>query len=172
MSKKFVYNSIKAIFMANPTLQLVEALRATAQQLKNGAHYAWGNHGACNCGNLLQKVTRLTKEEILQHAHTGIGEWTELAEDYCGVTDAPVSLLLTRLMDIGLTPSDIHNLEYLDNREVLNQLPGGFRWLKRNKREDVIVYFETFADMLEEKLIAAIKLPEEFYNTQAILQAF
>lgn len=172
MSEKFVYNSIKAIFMANPTLQLVEALRATAQQLKNGAHYAWGNHGACNCGNLLQNVTRLTKEEILQHAHTGIGEWAELAEEYCGVTDAPVSLLLTRLMDIGLTPSDIHNLEYLDNREVLNQLPGGFRWLKRNKREDVIVYFETFADMLEEKLIASIKLPEEFYNTQAILQAY
>ncbi len=158
--------------MANPTLQLVEALRATAQKLKDGAHYAWGNHGACNCGNLLQNVTRLTKEEILQHAHTGIGEWTELAEEYCGVTDAPVSLLLTRLMDIGLTPSDIHNLEYLDNREVLNQLPGGFRWLKRNKREDVIVYFETFANMLEEKLIASIKLPEEFYNTQAILEAY
>lgn len=172
MSEKFVYNIIKAIFMANPTLQLVEALRATAQQLKNGAHYAWGNHGSCNCGNLLQNVTRLTKEEILQHAHTGIGEWTELAEEYCGVTDAPVSLLLTRLMDIGLTPSDIHNLEYLDNREVLNQLPSGFRWLKRNKREDVIVYFETFAGMLEEKLIASIKLPEEFYNTQAILQAY
>jgi hypothetical protein len=41
----------------------------------------------------------------------------------------------------------------------LNQLPGGFRWLKRNERNDVIVYFETFASLLEEKLIASINLP-------------
>jgi len=41
---------------------------------------------------------------------------------------------------------------------VLEHLPGGFRWLKKNKREDVILYFETFADMLEEKLLAQINI--------------
>lgn len=50
-------------------------------------------------------------------------------------------------------------LEYLDDRSILNELPGGFRWLKRNQREDVIVYFETFAEILEEKLLAGIKIP-------------
>lgn len=146
--------------MAHPTIELIGALRETATRLKTGAHYAWGNHGSCNCGNLLQVVTELSKEEILTYAHSGIGEWTELAEEYCGVTDAPVSLLLKKLQDTGLTPTDIHNLEYLEDREVLNALPGGFRWLKRNQREDVIVYFETFATVLEEKMIASIPIPD------------
>jgi hypothetical protein len=140
--------------MAHANTHLINALRDTAHRLKNGAPYAWGNHGVCNCGNLLQSITSFTKKEILTFAHTGTGEWTELAEDYCGVTDAPVSLLVLRLTDIGLTPTDIHNLEYLDNRQVLKKLPGGFRWLKRNVREDVVVYFETFAAILEAELAA------------------
>lgn len=149
--------------MAHPTVELVNALRDTAKRLKNGAHYAWGNHGACNCGNLVQSVTRLSQQEVLQYARTGIGEWTELAEDYCGVTDAPISLLIRKLTDIGLTPVDIHNLEYLQDKTVLQNLPGGFRWLKRNVREDVIVYFETFADMLEEKLLQQVQIPAELF---------
>mgnify|MGYP001344547069 FL=1 len=138
--------------MAQANIQLIEALRETAARLRNGAPYAWGNHGTCNCGNLTQVVTKLSKEEILAYAHTGIGEWTELAEDYCAVTNAPAGLLISKLQEIGLTPSDIHHLEYLEDKAVLQQLPGGFRWLKRNVREDVIVYFETFANMLEEQL--------------------
>ena len=112
--------------MANPNFKLISALRATTQRLSEGADYAWGNHGSCNCGNLLQVVTRFSKEEILQYAHTGIGEWTEIAEDYCGIANAPVGLLLTRLQQLGLTATDIHHLEYLNNRSVLNHLPGGF----------------------------------------------
>jgi hypothetical protein len=46
----------------------------------------------------------------------------------------------------------------LTDREVLNHLPGGFRWLKRNVREDVIIYFEAFANLLEEKLAASLEL--------------
>ena len=138
--------------MAHPTLELIYSLRETASRLRNGAAYAWGNHGACNCGNLLQVVASLSKEEILRYAHTGIGEWTELAEEYCPVTNVPVNLLLHKLQQTGLTPTDIHNLEYLEDKEILKQLPGGFRWLRRNNREDVIIYFETFANLLEDKL--------------------
>ena len=138
--------------MAHPSKQLIEALRKTADRLLNGATYAWGNHGSCNCGNLLQVVTDLSRHEILTYAHTGVGEWTELAEEYCYVTDAPVNMLISLLEKIGLTPTDIHNLEYLEDKAVLKNLPGGFRWLKKNKREDVIVYFTTFANLLESKL--------------------
>ena len=144
--------------MAQATIQLIEALRETASRLRNGAHYAWGNHGACNCGNLAQVVTKLSKEEILAYAHTGIGEWTELAEDYCGITNAPAGLLISKLQETGLTPTDIHNLEYLEDKAVLQRLPGGFRWLQRNIREDVIVYFETFADLLEEQLANKVSI--------------
>jgi hypothetical protein len=147
---------------------LIDALRTTAARLRDGATYAWGNHGACNCGNLLQVITPLSRQEILQYAHTGIGEWTELSEDYCGVTNAPVDLLLSKLQGVGLTPSDIHNLEYLDNREVLDKLPGGFRWLTKNVREDVMVYFETFATMLEEQLLSGIDISHLIEETQHI----
>lgn len=148
--------------MAKPSIKLVAALRETANRLRNGAKYSWGNHGACNCGHLLQVITPLTEGEILRYAHTGNGEWTELAEEYCGITSTPVGLLVSKLEKAGLTPVDIRHLEYLTDREVLEHLPGGFRWLKRNLREDVIVYFETFAQLLEERLSRSIDIrPEE-----------
>lgn len=148
--------------MAHPNLTLIGALRQAADKLKSGAHYAWGHHGSCNCGHVLQVVTHLSKEEILRHAHTGIGEWTELSEDFCGVTNVPADLMISKLQAIGLTPTDIHCLEYLQDREVLNRLPGGFRWLQKNVREDVVLYFETMAEMLEEKLARSIELPKDF----------
>lgn len=146
--------------MAYPNLTLIGALRQAAQNLRSGAPYAWGNHGACNCGHVLQVVTHLSRQEILKYAHTGIGEWTEIAEEYCGVTNAPAQLMVSKLEAIGLTPTDIHCLEYLKDKSVLERLPGGFRWLQKNVREDVILYFETFAQMLEEQLLHRIPLPE------------
>ena len=146
--------------MAHPNITLINALRDAAQKLRNGAHYAWGHHGSCNCGHVLQVITQLSKEEIVRHAQTVYGEWTEIADDYCGVTNAPAFLLVSKLEKIGLTPTDIHNLEYLEDRKVLEALPGGFRWLKKNLREDVIIYFETFATVLEDQLISSIELPK------------
>jgi hypothetical protein len=94
----------------------------------------------------------LESNEILQYSRSGTGEWTELAQDFCQVSDAPVDLLISKLADIGLTSSDIHCIEYLEDKQILQNLPGGFRWLSRNKREDVVLYMETMAEMLEEKL--------------------
>jgi hypothetical protein len=158
--------------MATANIELTQALRATATQLKNGTTYAWGNHGSCNCGNLLQVVCEISKEEILKYAHQGIGEWTELATEYCGVTNAPIDLLLHKLQEIGLTPSDIHHLEYLDNRAVLDQLPNGFRWLRKNERDDVIVYFETFATILENELLQSINLQDIFTKQEELSIVF
>ncbi|RFM28137.1 hypothetical protein [Deminuibacter soli] len=153
--------------MATPNMALIGALRETAGKLAAGAAYAWGHHGSCNCGNLLQTVTSLSKEEILRYAHTAAGEWTELAEEYCGVTNAPVSLLLAKLQQLGLTPTDIHHLEYLDSKDVLQQLPGGFRWLKRNVREHVVLYFNTFAAMLEQQLQQQQQVPFRYERAAA-----
>ncbi|MBD0286656.1 MAG: hypothetical protein ICV79_14690, partial [Flavisolibacter sp.] len=84
---------------------------------------------------------------------------TEIAEDYCETIQAPAYMLIGTLEAIGLTPTDIHCLEYLKDRTVLEKLPGGFRWLQKNVRDDVILYFETFADLLEEKLLQQIDVP-------------
>ncbi len=110
--------------MATPTIELINALRETATRLRNGAHYAWGHHGACNCGNLVQVVTNFTKGEILRYAHTGIGEWTELAEEFCPVTNAPLTLVVTRLESIGLTPVDIHILNTWPIKKYCSISPG------------------------------------------------
>lgn len=144
--------------MAKPTIELINALRETATRLQNGSHYAWGHHGACNCGNLVQVVTNFSRGEILRYAHQGVGEWTELAQEFCPVTKAPIGLIISKLVAIGLTPTDIHHVEYLTDKEVLRNLPGGFRWLKRNKREDAIAYFDAFADLLQEKLLKEIDI--------------
>jgi hypothetical protein len=156
--------------MANANSFLINALRQTARRLASGSEYAWGNHGSCNCGNLLQVITALNRTEILRLAHTGIGEWTELAEDYCNVSNLPADQLISHLIEAGLTPSDIHNIEYLEDREVLDRLPGGFRWLKRNVRADVILYLDVMASLLEEKLIAETAVQSTSSNT--ITKAF
>jgi hypothetical protein len=156
--------------MANANSFLINALRQTARRLESGSEYAWGNHGSCNCGNLLQVITALNRTEILRLAHTGIGEWTELAEDYCNVSNLPADQLISHLIEAGLTPSDIHNIEYLEDREVLDRLPGGFRWLKRNVRADVILYLDVMASLLEEKLIAETAVQSTSSNT--ITKAF
>lgn len=147
--------------MAYPTIELIGCLRETASRLKAGAYYAWGHHGACNCGNLVQVVTHFTKEEILRYAQTETGEWTEMATEFCPASSAPLDLVIDRLEAIGLTPTDIHNIEYLADKEVLRNLSGGFRWLKRNNKEDAIAYFEAFADLLEDKRLASIDVSVE-----------
>jgi hypothetical protein len=150
--------------MAKPSINLIQALRETAERLRNGAHYAWGHHGACNCGNLVQVLTDFTPGEILRYAHTGTGEWTELAEEFCSTSNAPVNLVMSKLMEAGLTPTDIHHIEYLTDRDVLNNLPGGFRWLRRNLREDVIEYFDAFAGMLQKQLLREIEAQFNHYK--------
>ena len=163
--------------MAHPDFKLIQALRETACRLRNGANYSWGHHGACNCGNLLQVVTQLSENEIRNYALTGIGEWTELAQEFCPVTNAPINLIIKKLEEIGLTPTDIHHIEYLTDKAVLQSLPGGFRWLKRNKKEDAIAYFETFALLLEDELLQnintdvdALLIPQPVNNTILIYE--
>lgn len=142
--------------MAHANHTLIHALRETAQRLRDGAPYAWGHHGQCNCGNLAQVATSFSAEEIQAFALASAGEWTEIAENHCQITGAPVDLIVQKLMELGLTPTDIHHLEYLDDRAVLRHLPGGFRWLRRNSRKDAVDYFEAFADLLENKMLDAM----------------
>jgi hypothetical protein len=154
--------------MAHPNLALIQALRQASANLRANMPYAWGHHGACNCGHILQVVTHLSKEEILEYAQTGIGEWTEMAQGWCETTNVPVDTLISKLGAIGLTPTDIHNLEYLQDRVILEKLPGGIRWLQKNKREDVVLYFETMAHVLEEKLISSIEIPKLVTNSHRV----
>lgn len=154
--------------MATPSLPLINALRTTADRLKKGAIYAWGHHGCCNCGHLLQSITNQSAEDLLKGAHTSIGEWTEIAYEYCGVSNLPAYELMHALEKAGLTPTDVHHIEYLNDRSILDKLPGGFRWLKRNDRADVIVYLQTFAAILEDQLAWQLEFPSELFESKTI----
>lgn len=135
--------------MAKPSSALVRLLRETADRLAGGAAYSWSHMGRCNCGHLAQTVTRLDPAEIHRRALARrAGEWREQANDYCGASGVDFEYVLDALFEIGLSPRDVQHLEYLSDPVVLAALPGGFRDLRRNERDDVVLYLRTWADVL------------------------
>lgn len=138
--------------MARATQPLIEALRTSASNLEQGAHYEWGHVGRCNCGHLVQAVTDKSAADIYQSFGSQLDEWTEHANDYCPTTGRPIETMLDDLAAIGFERRDVQHLEYLTDKTVLKRLPKDRRALKRNEREDVVLYMSTMADMLEEDL--------------------
>ena len=144
--------------MAKATPVLIEALRKTAKKLENGARYQWGHMGCCNCGNLAQELTSLTDKEIHDHAMLKHGDWQEQVIDYCPTSGYPMDLLITKLLDAGLTTMDLQHLERLSDKSVLSRIKGGKRHLKQNLRDDVVLYLKTWSDLLEEQISEEIKI--------------
>ena len=138
--------------MARATKELVKALRASAAGISAGHQYEWGHVGRCNCGHLVQHVSGRTSSEIIKTFGPQLDEWTEHANDYCGITGLPVQELFDDLESVGFFPDDVRNLEYLKDSQVLNRLPAEKRYLKHNDKEDVALYMNTMAELLEEEL--------------------
>jgi hypothetical protein len=138
--------------MALPSRALVNVLRETATRLQSGADYQWSHFGRCNCGHLVQTITRLSPEEIHACSSTELHEWSEIPEDYCAGTGLKLEYVLDRLRELGLDRTDLRHLEDLDDSRVLAALPGGHRWLQRNQRADAVAYFRALADVLERDL--------------------
>ena len=138
--------------MALATPEVIAVLRTTAQRLREGAKYQWGHAGVCNCGHLAQVVTGLDGRQIKRQV---AGEWSEHLNDYCPITGDSLDDVATRLVRFGFEPTELADLEYLENREVLKGLPAERRHLRRNDRDDVVLYLETWADVLETKRVAA-----------------
>lgn len=148
--------------MAQPRIELIDALRRTAKKLQNGAPYQWGHMGSCNCGNLAQEITQLTKAEIHAHAlEVGRGDWNEQLNDYCSTSGFHMDLLISQMLQAGFTSTDLKNLEKLSDKKVLARLPWEQRnQLRHNFRDDVVLYFNEWANMLEDELLASIQLPD------------
>lgn len=128
---------------------LVIALRATAARLASGSRYQWGHLGMCNCGHLVETVCRVPPQRIHVMALEREGDWEQLANAYCPTSGFAIDDMITQLLALGLTTDDIGHLEKLDDPMVLAALPGGHRWLRRNERDDVVAYLETWASLLE-----------------------
>jgi hypothetical protein len=140
--------------MARPSVELIEAFRKTIDKLKSGAPYQWGHMGACNCGNLAQEITKISKADIHQYALQRYGDWNEQLNDYCPTSGLPMDTVIDKLIDAGLTISDLGHLEKLSSPEVLKEIPFERRVnLKKNKKEDVIFYMEIWLKILEKRWI-------------------
>jgi hypothetical protein len=146
--------------MARANLLLIEAFRTTAKNLRNGKPYEWGHMGNCNCGNLAQTLLNINKQTIHQYAMVGVGDWSEQVNDYCATSGLPMDKMIFVLLEKGLSTEDLQNLEYLSDSLVLSNLPYNTPILKNNKREDVALYLETWANLLENCLIENIELPQ------------
>ncbi|WP_111669532.1 hypothetical protein [Algoriphagus litoralis] len=140
--------------MASANPSLIDAIEKTVQKLSNGAAYQWGHMGACNCGNLAQELTHLSKADIHRYAMQKHGDWNEQLLDYCPSSGYPIDLMISTMLDFGLTLEDLANLEKLSDPLILAQIPIEKRdQLNKNSREDVILYMETWAKLLREKWI-------------------
>ena len=145
--------------MPKASVDLIVAIRTTADKIFSSRKYQWGHMGYCNCGLLAQEITRITPSEIHQWALDKPGDWNEQCNLYCPTSGLPMDTLITRLLNYGLDIDDLKNLENLSDWKVLQQLPQANRYLRRNNREDVGLYLRTWASLLEEQLLSEIILP-------------
>ena len=147
--------------MAKATLDLIAALRRTANRIEKGSPYQWGHMGSCNCGNLAQELTTFTKAEIHEFAMMGRGDWNEQVEEFCPTSGLPMDLLIADMLNKGLTTSDLQNLERLSDAKVLARIPLHRRdQMRHNRRDDVVLYLNEWAILLEEEWLEAVELPD------------
>lgn len=153
--------------MAIPTFKIIDILRKTATQLENGNRYEWGHMGSCNCGNLAQTITTFSRAEIQKYALEKRGDWSEQLIDYCPTSGFPMDLIIKKMIEIGFTNQDLRQLELLSNPEILAK--ANVRFLNKNSKSDTVLYYKTWANLLEEQLIDSIELPnlESFYLSEA-----
>lgn len=160
--------------MAHPSPDLILGIRKTIQKLKNGAPYQWGHMGACNCGNLAQEITNLTKGEIHTYAMQRHGDWNEQLIDYCPTSGYPMDLMVGKMLETGLTLDDLMHLERLSDPEILQRIPAERRQkMSKNSKSDVILYFEVWVKHLEEMWLAEhhtdIEISSEKINHISVL---
>lgn len=144
--------------MARATVEVIEALRNTASKLRSTQIYQWGHMGSCNCGFLAQEITSLKKEDIHLRAMHRYGDWSEQLNDYCPGSGLPMDDLISDMIAFGFDSDDLRDLERLSNPRILSAMTPGVE-LKYNKKEDVVLYLETWASLLEESLYEKIVLP-------------
>ena len=145
--------------MARASIQLIQALRETAQRLAQGDNYQRGHMGSCNCGHLAQTITKHSKGDIHGAAMWRYGDWREQLRDYCPQSGFPLDQIIDQMTEFGLTRQDLEHLERLSHPAITQALPPGRKYLQHNRREDVVLYLETWARVLEEELVSKVKLP-------------
>lgn len=154
--------------MARHIDSVINALRETARALGNNNDYQWGHMGSCNCGFLAQQITHLKKNQIHSYAMQRHGDWNEQLNDYCPSSGLPMDHLISEMINFGFDADDLKHLERLSDARILNSLPEGKRNLLFNVKEDVIIYLNAWASLLEEDCINQITLTELHVHQEVV----
>ena len=142
---------------------LSKNLRVTAERLREGAAYQWTHQGRCNCGHLAQTLTGLEGRAIHELALLAEGEWTDHISEYCDTSGLPVDELIREMLAFGLSLDELGDLERLAAPKVLRWLPHTQRHLNYRRREDVILYFETWAQVVDAEELLSFSPDEEIW---------
>ncbi|GAA5023252.1 hypothetical protein GCM10011506_05970 [Marivirga lumbricoides] len=145
--------------MARANFKLIKAIKVAAEKIKSGTDYQWGHMGGCNCGHLAQELTNYSKREIHEYAMRKSGDWTDQVQDYCSTSQMPMDEIISSMMESGLERKDMIELERLGNHDVRVYMGEHGKSLSHNKKEDVVAYMLSWAEMLENELVESIKLP-------------
>ena len=132
-------------------MELITSLRKTVVRLRSNSRYEWGHMGFCNCGHLAQTLTDRSPKEIHQSAMVREGDWLDQVREYCPTSGLLIDDVIGELIAAGLTTADIGNLERLRDPKVLERIPDRTH-LIRNNRDDLILYLETWGDLLESEI--------------------
>lgn len=138
--------------MARASIELITALRNTIKKLNSNAPYQWGHMGACNCGNLAQELTKLSKAEIHQFAMQKHGDWNDQLIDFCPTSGYPMDLMISKMLEKGLSIDDLKHLETLTHPQILQNIPLPNRnQLRKNNKTDVVYYMQVWLKLVEEE---------------------
>ena len=87
-------------------------------------------------------------------------DWNEQLIDYCPTSGFPMDLIIEKMIDFGFSKQDLRHLEWLSDTEIVNEVlkDKSISHLSRNSKSDTILYMKTWANLLEDKLVAPIKL--------------
>ncbi len=146
--------------MHNKALHLAKILRLTANRLESGAAYQWAHQGRCNCGHLAQTITGLSAGDIHTVAIQSEGEWADHTAEYCETSGLPVDNIIRTILKLGIKLDELGDLEKLSAPAVTRWLPEGRPYLDYRSRDDVILYFRTWA-MVVEAREAILRDPSE-----------
>jgi hypothetical protein len=154
--------------MAKPSPELIAAIRRTASKLQKGSPYQWGHMGSCNCGHLAQEITKLSKKEIHARAlRSRSGDWNEQLIDYCPTSGLPMDEVISEMLDAGLDRRDLMQLEKLSNPLILRSMQESKKQLFHNRRDDVVLYLNYWAGLLEEQWLQQQGLPAATFTAPA-----
>ena len=85
------------------------------------------------------------------------GDWKDQTIDHCTTTGLTIDHIIASMMELGLTRNDIVHLERLSDQRVLRRISLDRRQkMDHRKREDVVLYMQEFARMLEEELLESV----------------